>query len=209
VIPPKASGEFVAAMEQVLDVCSRPHDPAHPVVCMDETPRQSISQVRLPLEAEPGRPAREDYEYARRGSCNVFMACEPLAGRRMVRVTERRTRADWAHFVRAIAEAYSDAERITLVMDNLNTHSAGSLYEAFRPEEARALRERFEFVYTPRHGSWPNMAEIELQVLIGQCLKRHIDRIETVRAEVAAWQRHRSNLGTRIKLRRLYPSIES
>ncbi len=219
-IPPKASGEFVAAMEQVLDVYSRPHDPTHPVVCMDETPRQLIGQVRSPIEAEPGRPAREDYEYARRGSCNVFMACEPLAGRRMVRVTERRTRADWAHFVRAIAEAYPDAGRITLVMDNLNTHSAGSLYEAFPPEEARTLRERFELVYTPRHGSWLNMAEIELQVLIGQCLKRRIDCIETVRAEVAAWQRHRNNLGTRvnwrfttpdvrIKLRRLYPPIES
>ncbi|TBV91777.1 DDE superfamily endonuclease [Azotobacter chroococcum] len=150
---------------------------------MDETPRQLIGQVRSPIEAEPSRPAREDYEYVRWGSCNVFMACEPLAG--------------WC-MVRAIAEAYSDAERITLVMDNLNTHSAGSLYEAFPPEEARALRERFEFVYTPRHGSWLKMAEIELQVLIGQCLKRRIDCIETVCAEVAAWQRHRNHLGTRV-----------
>ncbi|TBW00492.1 IS630 family transposase, partial [Azotobacter chroococcum] len=135
-IPPKASGEFVAAMEQVLDVYSRPYDEGHPVVCMDETPRQLIRQVREPLEAVPGHLGREDYEYERAGTCNVFVACEPLAGRRIAKVTEYKKRQDWALFLQDIAQAWSGAERITLVMDNLNTHSAASLYETFMPEQA-------------------------------------------------------------------------
>jgi hypothetical protein len=207
-------------MEQVLDVYCRPHDPARPVVCMDETPRQLIGQTRQPLAAVPGHPLREDYEYERLGHCNVFMACEPLAGRRITQVTERKTRSDWAHFVKAIAQAWPEAQRITLVMDNLNTHTAGALYETFAPQEAKALWDRFEFVYTPKHGSWLNMAEIELNVMIGQCLDRRIDSIETMRSEVAAWQQRRDNLkakinwqftseDARVKLRRLYPTIEA
>jgi len=207
-------------MENVLDVYRRPYDAAHPVVCMDETPRQLIRQTRDSVPAAPGRPAREDYEYERCGVCNVFMANEPLAGRRITKVTERKTRVDWAHFLQDIAGSYPDAQRITLVMDNLNTHSAASLYEAFEPEQAKALWDRFEFVYTPKHGSWLNMAEIELNVMVGQCLNRRIDSIDTVRTEVAAWQIRRDNLkakidwqfttaDARIKLRRLYPTIGS
>jgi hypothetical protein len=157
VIPPQANAEFVAAMEKVLDVYRRPYDEEHPLVCMDETPRQLIGQVRQPEPARPGHPEREDYEYQRLGVCNVFMACEPLAGRRMTKVTERKTKVDWAHFLDDIAAQYPAAKRITLVMDNLNTHSPASLYEAFPPERAKALWDRFEFVYTPKHGSWLNI----------------------------------------------------
>jgi hypothetical protein len=207
-------------MENVLDVYRRPFDVSRPVVCMDETPRQLIGQTRLSVPAKPGQPAREDYEYERLGVCNVFMACEPLAGRRMTKVTERKTKIDWAHFLNDIAQQYPQAERITLVMDNLNTHAPGSLYETFAPDEAKALWDRFEFVYTPKHGSWLNMAEIELNVLISQCLKRRIDSIDTLRTEVAAWQTHRDQLNAkinwqfttddaRIKLKRLYPTFDA
>lgn len=219
VIPPQANAEFVAAMENVLDVYRRPFDASRPVVCMDETPRQLIGQTRVPVPAKPGQAAREDYEYERLGVCNVFMACEPLAGRRMTKVTERKTKADWAHFLDDIARQYPQAQRITLVMDNLNTHTPASLYETFAPEKAKALWDRFEFVYTPKHGSWLNMAEIELNVLIGQCLNRRIDSIDTLRSQVAAWQAHRDQLNakinwqfttdnSRIKLKRLYPTFE-
>lgn len=193
-IAPEASAEFVANMERVLDVYRRPYDAAHPVVCMDETPRQLIGQTREPIPAEPGQPEREDYEYRRLGVCNVFMACEPLAGRRMTQVTARRTQRDWAHFIADIAAHYPHAERITLVMDNLNTHSPASLYEAFAPEKAKALWDRFEFIYTPKHGSWLNMAEIEINVMVRQCLNRRIADIDTVSREVAAWQAHRDQL---------------
>lgn len=155
-------------MERVLTVYKRPHDPLRPVVCMDETPRQLIAETRPSIPRAPGRVERRDYEYERRGVYNVFMASEPLAGTRMIEVTERKTRQDWARFIEKIAEAHPKAERITLVLDNLNTHSAGSLYETFEPAKAKALAERFEFVHTPRHGSWLNMAEIELNVMIGQ-----------------------------------------
>jgi hypothetical protein len=219
VIPPEANAEFVAAMEHVLDVYKRPYDPTHPVICMDETPRQLIGQVRDPIAATAGQPMREDCEYERLGVCNVFMACEPLAGQRMTKVTERRTKVDWAHFINDIAGQYPDAERITLVMDNLNTHKPGSLYEAFAPEQAKALWDRFEFVYTPKHGSWLNMAEIELNVMIGQCLSRRIASIDILKTEVAAWQAERdrikakinwqfTNESARIKLKRLYPTFE-
>ncbi len=186
-IAPEASAEFVAGMEQVLDVYKRPRDPRRPVVCMDETPRQLIGQTRESIPAAPGQPAREDYEYRRLGTCNVFMACEPLAGRRMTQVTERRAKRDWALFVESIAARYAEAERITLIMDNLNTHTPAALYETFDPAKAKALWDRFEFIHTPKHGSWLNMAEIEINVMVRQCLSRRLPDIETVRSEVAAW----------------------
>ncbi len=205
-------------MEKVLDVYKRPYDPEFPVVCMDESPKQLIAETRLPAPAKPGRLIRYDYEYERRGVCNVFMASEPLAGKRMVRVTNRKTVPDWAHFVNEIADSYPEAQRITLVMDNLNTHKPESLYETFSPNIAKALWDRFEFVYTPKHGSWLNMAEIELNVLHGQCLNRRIDNLSTITKQVEAWCTHRNNLNAkinwhftiddaRVKLRRLYPSV--
>ncbi len=220
VIPPAGNGDFVAAMERVLDVYRRPYDVTQPVVCMDETPRQLIRETRTPLAPQPGRLERHDYEYERCGVCNVFMATEPLAGRRLTKVTERRTKIDWAHFIEDIAERYIDAEQITLIMDNLNTHSPGALYEVFPPDQAKALWDRFEFVYTPKHGSWLNVAEIELNVMISQCLRRRIDNIEELREEVSTWQAHRDQLeatvnwqftakDARIKLERLYPTFSS
>lgn len=207
-------------MEMVLDVYKRPLDPRYPVVCMDESPKQLIGETKIPIPASPGQPAKHDYEYKRNGVCNIFIACEPLAGKRMVTVTERKTKQDWSCFIEKIAEQYESAEKITLVMDNLNTHSPGALYETFPPEKAKALWNRFEFVYTPKHGSWLNMAEIELNVLTGQCLNRRIDKIEIVRKEVRAWQKSRNNKNAkvnwqfttddaRIKLTRLYPTFDS
>ena len=186
VITPEASAEFVAHMERVLDVYRRPHDPAHPVVCMDETPRQLIGQTHQSIAATPRQPEREDYEYQRLGVCNVFMACKPLAGWRLTKVTERRTKADWAHFIEDIANSYPQAQRITLVMDNLNSHTPTSLYEAFAPDKTKTLWNRFEFVHTPKHGSWLNMAEIEINVMMRQCLSLRIADIETVRSEVSS-----------------------
>lgn len=218
-IPPQGNADFAAAMEKVLDVYRRPYDAAFPVVCMDETPRQPISETRKPLPAAPGRPERRDCEYRRCGTRDVFMATEPLAGERMTKVTERRTKADWAAFVADIAERHAAAERITLVMDNLNTHRPGSLYEAFPPAPAKALWDRFEFVFTPKHGSWLNVAEIELGVMIRQCLNRRIDSISELSAEVAAWQAARDRIGAkvdwqfttddaRVRLKRLYPTFD-
>jgi len=205
-------------MEKVLDVYKRPYDQRFPVVCMDETPRQLVDEVKTPIAQAPRRPARYDYEYKRHGVCTVFMANEPLAGKRIVKVAKRKTKQDWALFIAEIAQRYRDAEKITLVMDNLNTHKPGSLYETFAPERARKLWERFEFVYTPKHGSWLNMAEIELNVLIRQCLNRRIADMATVAAEVQAWQNHRNTQNAtinwqfttkdaRIKLKRLYPTL--
>ena len=203
-----------------MDVYKRPFDSRFPVVCMDESPKQLIEESKIPISASPGKPAKYDYEYKRRGSCNVFMACEPLAGKRMVKITERRTKIDWANFLIDIAKEYNNTEKIILVMDNLNTHTPGALYETFHPNKAKSLWDKFEFVYTPKHGSWLNMAEIELNVLTGQCLNRRIDNIGTVRKEVAAWQSHRNNKNAkinwqfttknaRIKLSRLYPTLET
>ena len=155
-------------MEIVLDVYKRPFDPRYPLVCMDESPKQLISEKRIPISGSPGRVAKYDFEYKRCGVCNIFLACEPLAGKRMVKVHEKRTKQDWANFLEHIAVQYEEAEKITLIMDNLNTHNAGSLYETFPPEQAKALWDRFDFVYTPKHGSWLNMAEIELSVLSKQ-----------------------------------------
>jgi hypothetical protein len=187
---------------------------------MDESPRQLIRETRLPIPECPGAPARYDYEYERCGTCNVFMAVEPLNGKRLVRITERKTKRDWALFLKELAGAYPDAERITLVMDNLNTHGPGSFYETFPPQAAKALWDRFEFVYTPKHGSWLNVAEIELGVLISQCLKRRLDSIDLVRTEVDAWQQRRNDAtatidwqftsdDARIKLKRLYPTLHN
>ena len=192
-IPPGGNGEFVAHMEQVLEVYKRPYDPLHPVVCMDESPRQLIRETRTPEPARRGVVARYDYEYERCGVASVFMAVEPLGGRRTVRVTERRTRTDWARFLKEIVKLWPRAKKITLVMDNLNTHGPGSLYETFKPRTAKALWDRFEFIYTPKHGSWLNMAEIELNVLIRQCLDRRIDNILEMQREVAAWHKRRNN----------------
>jgi hypothetical protein len=200
-------------------VYKRPYNPLYPVVCMDESPRQLIKETRRVIPAESGRIARQDYEYERCGVCNIFMAGEPLAGRRLVSVTERKTKKDWAYFIEEIADAYKDAAKITLIMDNYNTHKPGSLYEVFQPEKAMAIWDRFEFVYTPKHGSWLNIAEIELNVLTRQCLKRRIAQIEVVKKEVDAWQNHRNNRNAkinwqfttddaRIKLRRLYPTLD-
>ncbi|VEN72623.1 transposase [Candidatus Desulfarcum epimagneticum] len=207
-------------MEKVLDVYKRPFDPKFPVICMDESPKQLIGETKIPISASPGKPERYDYEYKRFGVCNIFMACEPLAGNRMVKITERKTKKDWAFFIKEIASAYEKAQKITLVMDNLNTHTPGALYETFRPDKAKKLWDRFDFVYTPKHGSWLNMAEIELNVLIGQCLKRRIDDIQNVKKEAHAWQKARNNKNAkvnwqftsedaRIKLRRLYPTFNA
>ena len=219
-IPPGQNASFVANMEMVLDVYNRPYDPKNPVVCMDESPKQLIGERYDAIPASPGHPAKYDYAYVRHGVCNIFMACEPLSGKRMVTVTERKKKKDWAYFVEEIAEQYKDAEKITLVMDNFKTHAPGAFYETFSPERARALWDRFEFVFTPKHGSWLNMAEIELNVLNGQCLDRRIDNIDDVRNDAAAWQDYRNNKcakvnwqfttqDARIKLSRLYPTLES
>lgn len=220
VIPSGESGAFVAHMENVLDVYKRPYDPRFPVVCMDESPRQLIRETRTPVPAKPGVLARHDYEYERCGVANVFMATEPLRGKRVVRVTERKTKKDWALFLIEIAAQYSEAQRITLVMDNLSTHGPGALYEVLPPQQAKELWDRFEFAFTPKHGSWLNMAEIELNVLIRQCLDRRIDDLAVMRDEVAAWQRDRNNANAtiswqfttsdaRIKLHRLYPTLNA
>ena len=206
-------------MENILEVYEKPYHPEFPVVCMDESPKQLIKETRQPIPAIPGSLAKYDYEYERCGSCNIFIASEPLSGKRFVKITERKTKRDWAYFIEDIAKVYSDAEKIILVMDNLNTHKAGSLYEAFLPEKAKELWSRFEFVYTPKHGSWLNMAEIELNVLNGQCLNRRIDNISAVKQECEAWQQHRNNMNAKInwqfttkdartKLKRLYPTLE-
>ena len=207
-------------MEDVLEVYQRPYDARRPQVCLDETSKQLIGETRLPVPAAPGREAREDSEYVRNGTVNLFMMFEPLAGRRHVRVTDRRTKKDFAETVKELAdERYPDAEKIVLVMDNLNTHSPASLYEAFEPSEAWRLVEKLEIHYTPKHGSWLDMAEIELGILNRQCLDRRLADVETLRREVAAWEHDRNRRVTkvnwrfttadaRVKLKRLYPSIE-
>jgi hypothetical protein len=173
VIPPRASGAFVWRMEDVLEVYTRPYDPKRPLVCLDKGSKQLLADTRAPEPVAPRRPRREDYEYRRGGTANLFVCCEPLRGWRDVRVTERRTRVDFAHAIRELVDVHHPtAERIVLVMDNLNTHTPGSLYEAFPPDEAKRLADKLEIHHTPKHGSWLNMAEIELAVLAGQCLDR-------------------------------------
>lgn len=218
-IPPNQNSAFVASMEETLDVYKRPYDDERPVICMDESPKQMISESRQAIPMAKGREARVDYEYVRHGMVNVFMANEPLKGKRMVEITKFKKKQDWAMFIKRIAdEMCPEAKKITLVMDNFKTHSASSLYETFEPDEAKRIWDRFEFVFTPKHGSWLNMAEIELHVLNAQCLNRNIRDIETVKREVEAWQNNRNNKNSkinwqfttadsRVKLKRLYPSI--
>lgn len=206
-------------MEDVLDVYARPYDAKHPVVCMDEVSKQLVSEVREPLPAKPGSPEREDFEYRREGVCNVFISCEPLRGWRHLQVTERRTKADWAYHIQELVDVhYPTADSIVLVLDNLNTHTPASLYEVFPPAEAKRLKERLEIHYTPKHGSWLNVAEIELSALSRQCLNQRIPTPEDLTRQVAAWERQRNARGgkvnwhfttddARIKLQRLYPVI--
>ena len=206
-------------MEDVLEVYTRPEDPDYPLVCMDETNKQLLSDVRDPLPAQAGQPQRVDYEYKREGVADLFMFFEPLLGKRFVKVTDQRTRKDWAQAMKELADyQYPLAKKIVVVMDNLNTHSPASFYETFEPQEARRLIERFEFHYTPKHGSWLNMAEIELGVLIRQCLSRRIPDKSTLEKEVRAWQKDRNakvvkvdwrftTADARIKLMHLYPVI--
>ena len=218
-IPPEQNAEFVCAMENVLEVYHRPYDANRPVVCMDETSKQLVKETRATQPASPGRAARIDYEYERNGTANVFLFVEPLAGWRKVNITDRRTRSDWAEQIRALADVhYPSAERITLVMDNLNTHHVSSLYEAFPPAEARRLMERLEIIYTPKHGSWLNVAEIELGVLNRQCMGERIGEKGNLIEKASAWECtrndttakinwHFTTADARIKLRRLYPKL--
>jgi DDE superfamily endonuclease len=221
VIPPLESSDFVANMEMVLDVYKMPYNEAIPVICMDESPKQLVKETRIPLERKPGYDAKEDFEYERCGVVNIFMANEPLSGKRFVKVTEQKTKKDWALFIKEIADVYyPTAGKIRLVMDNLATHKAAALYDAFAPQEAKRIWDRFEFIYTPKHGSWLNMAEIELNVLMKQCLSRRIGEMDTIKHEVKAWQDDRNNKEAtihwqftndkaRIKLKRLYPTISN
>jgi DDE superfamily endonuclease len=208
-------------MEDVLEVYQRPPDPLRPVVCLDETSRQVLAETRDPLPAAPGHVARHDPEYARQGVVNVFLVSEPLRGWRQVRLSERRTRIDWAHCVQELLDVhYPQAERLVLVLDQLNTHSPASLYEAFAPGEAKRLADKLEIHYTPTPGSWLNMAEIALSILARQCLNRRLDDRAMMAREVAAWTATRNGAATaidwqfttadaRIKLKRLYPVIHA
>jgi hypothetical protein len=207
-------------MEDVLEVYKRPYDPKRPLVCMDEMPKQLLADLRAPLPVQPGQPLREDYEYKREGVADVFMVFEPLRGKRWIEITKQRRRQEWAEVMRKVSdELYPDAEKIVIVLDNLNTHSPASFYQVYPPTEARRLTERFEFHYTPKHGSWLNMAEIELSVLVRQCLNGRIPNLEVLSAEVSAWQDHRNSevvkvhwqfttADARVKLKKLYPNID-
>jgi hypothetical protein len=219
-LPPQHDAEFVCAMEDVLEVYHRPFDETRPLVCLDEASKQLIGEAVQPLPPEPGQPERFDYEYVRNGAANLFMISEPLLGWRAVQVTERRTAKDFAEVLRWLAEdVHPDAATIVLVMDNLNTHKLASLYEAFPPEQARRIAERLEIHHTPKHGSWLNVAEIELSVLSRQCLNRRIGSMPDLRQEVSAWEAERNerqvevkwqftSADARVKLRRLYPGLQ-
>ena len=219
-IPPEHNADFVANMEDVLDLYQRPYDPRHPLVNMDEKPVQLIQETRTPLPAQPGKPLRYDYEYERVGTANVFLFTEPLTGWRTVDISVQRTAVDWAHQIKHLLDdCYPDADKVILVCDNLNTHKLASLYEAFAPKEARRLAQRLEIHYTPKHGSWLNIAEIELSVLTKQCLDRRIAAIDMLRQETKAWEHERNAKQTgvdwqcttddaRIRLKRLYPQYQ-
>jgi len=206
-------------MEEVLDVYKRPFDPKKPIVCFDERPKQLVGEIRSPISMKPGKPLRCDYEYKRNGVANIFMMFEPLAAKRHVRVTERRTKKDWAECIREMVdEIYPQAETVVLVMDNLNTHKKASLYEVFVPVEAKRIADKLEIHYTPKHGSWLNMAEIEMSVMSRQCLAARMDNIERLEDEVLAWVANRNDKDSkvdwrfttadaRIKLKKLYPTI--
>jgi hypothetical protein len=220
VIPPEQNAAFVANMEDVLEIYKRPYNPADPVVCMDEQPTQLIKETRKEIAAEPGSPQRVDYEYERNGTAENFMFTEPLGGWRKVNVREHRTAVDWAYEIRDLLnEDYPDAEKVTLICDNLNTHKIASLYEAFEPIQARRLAERLDIHYTPRHGSWLNVAEIELSVFTKQCLDRRIPDMVRLQEEAQVWYCQRNakqktvdwqftTENARIKLKRLYPHIQ-
>jgi hypothetical protein len=220
VIPPEQDAEFVAQMEEVLEVYVSTEDPDYPLVCFDEASKQLVKETRLPQPLEPGKTAREDYEYERNGTANIFMFFAPMTGWRHVEITEQRTQIDYAQQMKWLVDkGFPDAIKIRVVQDNLNTHVKASLYKAFQPEEARRILNRLEFHYTPKHGSWLNMAEIELSVLSRQCLDRRIPDQETLKIEVKAWEEKRNeNSDTvgwrfttedaRIKLKHLYPSIQ-
>jgi hypothetical protein len=216
---PAVGAEFVWRMEDVLDVYARPYDPKRPQVCFDEKSVQLIAETRRPLPSKPGQPERFDYEYQRRGTRNLFIYFQPLAGWRHIEVTERRTKVDFAHCMRHLVdELFPDAEVVVVVLDNLNTHSPAALYEAYEPEEAKRILDRLEFHYTPKHGSWLNMVEIELSVLSEQCLDDRIPDEDSLQRRAAAWEAPRneqratvhwrfSSPDARAKLKRLYPDL--
>jgi hypothetical protein len=218
-IPPDQDAAFVATMEDVLEVYRLPYDPRYPVVCMDESSKQLVGDVAAPIPMTSGRSRIIDHEYVRNGVATIFVEIEPLSGRRHVEITERRTRQDWAHFIKAMLdERHPTAIKVRLIMDNLNTHDIASLYDTFPPAEALRLAGRLEIHHTPKHGSWLNIAELELSALAGQCLDRRIPDLASMRREVSAWQARRNQRGApinwrfttenaRIKLLRLYPKL--
>lgn len=222
VIPPEADGEFVANMEEVLETYEKAYDPQCPVVCMDEQPVQLIGETRVPIIATKNHPQRVDYEYERKGTASIFMFAEPLSGYRQATARPRRTKVDWALEVAQLLDTrYASCPTVTLVCDNLNTHTKGAFYEAFPPEQARAYIRRIQFVYTPKHGSWLNVAECELSCLTSQCLAdRRIGSLELLQSEIAAWSNRTNDKqrgvdwhfkieNARIKLKRLYPKIKN
>ena len=220
-IPPQQNAAFVACMEDVLDLYQQPHDPRRPLVCMDEQPVQLVKETRTPLPLQPGQPLRYDYEYERAGTTNNFLFIAPLMGWRKVNVRDTKTRGDWAHEIKELLDIdFPDVDLVRLVCDNLNTHNIASLYETFEPEEARRLARRLEIHYTPKHGSWLNIAESELSILTQQCLDRRIPDADFLRREVTAWYGERNQKNklvnwqfttddARIKLKRLYPQFQS
>ena len=220
VIPPKENAAFVCAMEDVLEVYHRKYDDNEVLVCMDETSKQQVKETRIPIVAESGKIEKYDYEYERNGVSNLFMLFAPLEGWRHVKVTDRHTKIDWAHLIKELVDDHFSNKKIVLVMDNLNTHKLSSLYAAFEPEEARRIAERLEIHYTPKHGSWLDMAEIEIGVVSRQCLNRRIPDQETLRTEIETWQKQRNQekvrvnwrfttADARIKLKSLYPTIQN
>ncbi len=208
-------------MEAVLEVYQTAYNSKTPVICIDEATKQLVQETRVPIPAEPGQVERNDYEYERNGTANLFMVCEPMVGWRRVSVTPQRTALDYAHLLKTLVDVdYAQVEKLIVIEDNLNTHSPASLYKAFEPQEAQRILSRLEFCHTPKHGSWLNMAEIELSILSRQCLDRRIGDLETLETEVAAWQDNRNHEETwidwrfttadaRVKLHRLYPSINN
>ena len=218
-IPKQQNGEFVARMEDILETYALPYDPEIPLICMDEQPVQLLGETREPIPMQPGQPRKEDYEYTREGTCSIFIFTEPHVGWRHVVVSRRRTKQDWARYVRELLEVHRpEAKRVRLVMDNLNTHNTSSLYETYPPEIALALAQRLEIHYTPKHGSWLNIAEIELSVMTKQCLSRRIPSMEQLQAQLSAWEAdrnaavksvewHFSTEQARDKLKWLYPKL--
>jgi len=222
VIPPEQNAEFVAHMEEVLDIYTMPYDPNRPVICMDEQPFQLVEETRTPIAATKEHPERIDYEYERNGTASIFMFAEPLSGFRQATAREQRTKVDWALEVASLLDArYAECDKITLVMDNLNTHTKGAFYEAFEPDVARAYLKRIEFIYTPKHGSWLNIAECELSCMTRQCIAhRRIGQLSLLQSEIEAWAKRTNEMqrsvdwrfnisDARIKLKQLYPNFKT